>query len=123
MLDLRQLRQIMRQSLEKKVFIADEEDTYVVLTYDEYQHLLESHDFVATVRKSPETGSSEHKIADYEDNHQSGQYERMLSVSEPIQSDALAQVNEEINRLHEQMPDPGEIRYEQVGNGYTEEPI
>lgn len=130
MLNLKQLKKLMQQSVEKRVVIVDEEDTYVMIRLDEYQNLLENNDFYGNETQL----SEEPDMIDNDDFHaidreapsieptSKEQYDRILSVSEPVVN-TPKYFNGQVNSFNEKTSNISEIRYEELAEDYTEEPI
>ena len=54
MFDLNRLKSIMKKMVDQKLIIIDEDQSFIMITLEEYEHLLESHELVKSINSPKE---------------------------------------------------------------------
>lgn len=131
MTDFNKIKQILKNSVDKKLVVVDDDEAFVVVTLDEYQRLLESHNFVSKI--NTKTFNQDDSMA------QEGKSEppaELSNVTEDLtfpsirdansiagKKTGIGQINQELNSFSDEGNVDAEVRYERLNNEFSEEPI
>lgn len=128
--DFNKIKQIMKDSVEKKLVIVDDEDSYVLITLDEYQQLLERSNLVAKIQGKTKADVSEAEISKASwppeklSNVTNNLAQSNLSVrSIKTSAEDIQDINQDLDNLTDNDNFEPEIRYESLNDEFSEEPI
>lgn len=121
MTDFNKIKKIMKDSVEKKLVIVDGEDSFVIITLDEYQQLIERSNLVSKIQGKVTEGVA--GLASSTDYKPPISLPNRTAGPENTTEGEIRDVNRDLDRLTDFDSFEPEIRYEKLNNEYSEEPI